>query len=144
MSQSTYTGPQFSDVQVGDELPLLKLKPVDRTMLALYAGASGDHNPIHIDLDFARKSRAPDVFAHGMLSAAYLGRLLTGWVPQQQIRHFSVRFVGITQLGHVPHLTGRIAEKFEVDGEKRVRLEINCSNQHGEPKLVGEAIVALV
>ena len=67
---------QFSDIQVGDEIPLLKLQPVNRTILALYCGASGDHNPIHVDLDFARKSRMDDVFAHGMLSAAYLGRCL--------------------------------------------------------------------
>ncbi|WP_397448636.1 MaoC/PaaZ C-terminal domain-containing protein [Pseudomonas sp. NA-150] len=135
--------PLFSDVQVGDALPLIKLRPVNRTMLALYAGASGDHNQIHIDIDFARKARVPDVFAHGMLSAAYLGRLLTSWVPQQQIRRLAMRFTGITQIGHIPHLTGHVAEKFEVDGEKRVRLHIKCSNQYGEDKLVGEAVVAL-
>ena len=88
----------------------------------MYCGASGDHNPIHVDIDFARKSRMPDVFAHGMLSAAYLGRLLTHWVPQQQVRSLSIRFTGITQLGHVPTCTGVITEKFEENGEKRVRL----------------------
>ncbi|TDF84170.1 dehydratase [Pseudomonas sp. H9] len=135
--------PQYSDVQVGTVLPLLRLRPVNRTMLALYAGASGDHNQIHIDIDFARKARVPDVFAHGMLSAAYLGRLLTIWVPQSQIRSFSMRFVGITQIGHIPHLTGHITEKFEADGEKRVRLQIQCANQYGEAKVVGEAVIAL-
>ncbi|MDT4845664.1 MaoC like domain protein [compost metagenome] len=137
------TIPKFNDVQVGDELPLMKLRPINRTMLALYAGASGDHNQIHIDIDFARKARMPDVFAHGMLSAAYLGRLLTSWVPQSRIRKLAVRFVGITQLGHIPHLSGRIVEKFEEDGEQRVRLDIQCANQYGEPKLLGEAVVAL-
>ncbi|MCY1249099.1 hypothetical protein D9M72_626020 [compost metagenome] len=78
-----------------------------------------------------------------MLSVAYLGRLLTNWVPQQQIRSLAVRFVGITQIGHIPHLTGRVVEKFEADGEKRVHLEIQCANQYGEPKLVGDAVVAL-
>lgn len=143
MTHSPSYGPQYSDVQVGTELPLLKLRPVDRTTLALYAGASGDHNQIHIDIDFARKARVPDVFAHGMLSAAYLGRLLTSWVAQAQIRSLSMRFVGITQIGHIPHLTGRITEKFEADGEKRVRLQIQCANQYDEPKVVGEAVVAL-
>jgi acyl dehydratase len=135
--------PQFSELQVGDALPSLQLPPINRTTLALYAGASGDHNQVHIDLDFARRSRQPDVFAHGMLSAAYLGRLLTGWVPQTQIRNLSMRFVGITQLGHIPHLTGRIVEKYEADGEKRVRLQIQCNNQYGEPRLIGDAVVAL-
>ena len=134
---------QFSDIQVGDEIPLLKLQPVNRTILALYCGASGDHNPIHVDLDFARKSRMDDVFAHGMLSAAYLGRLLTAWVPQSQMRSLSVRFTGITQLGHLPTCTGKVIEKFEEAGERRVRLALRCANQYGEEKLAGEAVVAL-
>ena len=143
MTLSNTTHVQFSDIQIGDVIPQLELQPVNRTTLALYCGASGDHNPIHIDIDFARKSRMPDVFAHGMLSAAYLGRLLTQWVPQQQVRSLSIRFTGITQLGHIPTCTGTITDKFEENGEKRVRLQIRCANQYGEEKLVGEAVVAL-
>ncbi|CAI8886465.1 MaoC family dehydratase [Pseudomonas serbica] len=143
MTLSNTTHVQFSDIQIGDVIPQLELQPVNRTTLALYCGASGDHNPIHIDIDFARKSRMPDVFAHGMLSAAYLGRLLTQWVPQQQVRSLSIRFTGITQLGHIPTCTGTITDKFEENGEKRVRLQIRCANQYGEEKLAGEAVVAL-
>ena len=132
------------DIRVGHELPPLLLPAVNRTTLALYAGASGDHNQVHIDLDFARKARQPDVFAHGMLSMAYLGRLLTGWVPQQQIRSLTVRFTGITQLGHIPTCHGRVIELFAVDGERRARLAIRCINQYGDEKLVGEASVALL
>ena len=66
----------------------------------------------------------PDVFAHGMLSMAYLGRLLTGWVDQRQLRGFGVRFVGITHLGHEITCSGHVVEKFEADGERRVKLEI--------------------
>ncbi|UVE19603.1 MaoC family dehydratase [Pseudomonas sp. LS44] len=135
--------PRYSEVQVGDQLPPLVLPPVNRTTLALYAGASGDHNQVHIDLDFARKSGQPDVFAHGMLSAAYLGRLLTSWVPQPRIRSLSVRFVGITHLGHIPTCTGTVIEKFEQNGEPRIRIELSCCNQYGEPRLTGEAVVAL-
>jgi acyl dehydratase len=134
---------EYSAVQVGDEIPLLRLRPINRTTLALYCGASGDHNPIHVDIDFARRARMPDVFAHGMLSAAYLGRLLTGWVPQSQVRSLSVRFTGITQLGHLPTCTGKVIEKFSEAGEQRVRLALRCANQYGEEKLAGEAIVAL-
>ncbi|WP_137921014.1 MaoC family dehydratase [Hydrogenophaga sp. 2FB] len=135
--------PSFKDVNVGDTLPALRVAPINRTTLALYAGASGDHNPIHIDIDFARQSRMPDVFAHGMLSAAYVARIVTDWVAQPQVRALSMRFTGITQLGHEPTVTGRIAEKFEADGEQRVRVELKCSNQHGEDKIVGEAVLAL-
>src|ERR1700720_167590 len=74
----------------------LAMDTITRAQLALYAGASGDHNPIHIDIDFAKQAGMPDVFAHGMLSMAYLGRLLSNWVPQEAIRSFAVRFVAIT------------------------------------------------
>ncbi|WP_321961523.1 MaoC family dehydratase [Paraburkholderia sp. J7] len=134
---------RFDDIKAGDTLPPLTLPPVNRTTLALFAGASGDHNAVHIDIDYARRAGMPDVFAHGMLSMAWLGRLLTQWVDQRQLRHFGVRFVGITHLGHQITCTGRVVEKFEVDGEKRVRLEIQTSNQYGEPRVVGDAVVAL-
>lgn len=126
-------------VQVGDALPALTLPPVNRTTLALFAGASGDHNPIHIDLDFARRAGMPDVFAHGMLGMAWLGRLLTQWVPQAQLRRFDVRFQGITHLGHVITCHGRVMEK-TAEG---VRVEIRSTNQHGEDKILGDAWVAL-
>ncbi|WP_316149075.1 MaoC family dehydratase [Cupriavidus sp. BIC8F] len=133
----------FDQVKVGDTLPPLTLEPINRTTLALFAGASNDHNPIHIDTDYARKAGMPDVFAHGMLSMAYLGRLLTQWVDQRQLRQFGVRFVGITHLGHRITCTGRVVEKLEIEGEKRVKLEIQTANQYGESKILGDAVVAL-
>ena len=89
----------FDAVNVGDALPAFDLPPVSRLGLALYCGASGDHNPIHVDIDFAKSAGMPDVFAHGMLSMAWLGRLLTNWVPQTALRDYSVRFAAITQVG---------------------------------------------
>ena len=133
----------LNTVGVGDELPPLQLPPVDRTALALFAGASGDHNAIHIDIDVARRAGLPDVFAQGMLGMAWLGRLLTGWAPQHQLRQFDVRFQGITHLGNALRCSGRVVDKSMQDGELRVRIELRCENQHGQTKIVGEAIVAL-
>ncbi|SFQ15061.1 Acyl dehydratase [Variovorax sp. PDC80] len=137
------TAPNHHTVQVGDELPPLQLPPVDRTTLALFAGASGDHNPIHIDIDFARRAGMPDVFAQGMLGMAWLGRLLTQWAPQSQLRRFDVRFQGLTHLGHAVRCTGRVVEKLERDGERCVRVEVSSTNQHGQVRIAGEALVAL-
>jgi acyl dehydratase len=135
--------PRFDEVAVGDALPPLTLPALDRTTLALYAGASGDHNPIHIDIDVARRAGLPDVIGHGMLSMAWLGRLLTNWAPQSALRRFDVRFQGITHLGNVITCSGRIVEKLEHDGERLVRIELAAVNQHGERKTAGEALVAL-
>ena len=88
-------------VSVGEKIPDLVIEPVTRSTLALYAGASGDHNPIHIDLDFARKAGMNDVFAHGMLIMAYLGRAITNIAPQSSLRNFNVRFSSITNVGNV-------------------------------------------
>jgi acyl dehydratase len=130
-------------VKIGDELPALQLPPVDRTTLALFAGASGDHNPIHIDIDFARKAGMPDVFAHGMLGMAWLGRLVTNWAPQSQLRQFNARFQGITHLGHAVRCSGRVVEKLEHEGERCVRVEVQSANQYGQTRIVGDALIAL-
>ena len=133
----------FDSINPGDELPVLAKPAIDRTTLALFAGASNDHNPIHIDIDFARKAGMDDVFAHGMLSMAYLGQLLTNWVPQTALRNFGVRFGSITNLGNEITCSGKVVDKFEEEGEKRVRLELQAADQNGDVKLIGQAIVAL-
>jgi acyl dehydratase len=137
------TSSRFETVNVGDELPALQLPPVNRTTLALFAGASGDHNPIHIDIDFARKAGMADVFAHGMLGMAWVGRLVTNWVPQARLRRFDARFQGITHVGNAIRCTGRVVEKLQRNGENCVRIELRSSNQFGQVKIAGEALVAL-
>ena len=134
---------RYDDLQVGDELPPLQAAAITRLTLALYCGASGDHNAIHLDTDYARKAGMADVFAHGMLSMAYLGRLLTQWADQRQLREFGVRFLGITHLGHQITCTGTVVERFEVDGEQRIKVEVRTTNQYGDTKIVGDAVIAL-
>lgn len=133
----------LESVSVGDMLPPLSLPPVTRTMLALYAGASGDHNPIHVDVDFARAAGMPDVFAHGMLVMAWLGRLLTNWAPQRELREFGVRFSAMTHVGERITCTGRVVDKQERDGERQVKVEVKSMNDAGELKVVGDAWIAL-
>jgi acyl dehydratase len=117
--------------------------PITRTTLALYAGASGDHNPIHIDSDAARESGFPDVFAQGMLGMAYLGRLLTDRVPLGQIRSFSTRFLAVIRLGDALVGTGSVKERLAEGGEQRARILLELVDQNGEVKLAGQAVVAL-
>lgn len=133
----------YDSVSVGDELPPLALPLLIRAQLALYADASNDRNPIHVDVDFARAAGMPDVVAHGLLSMAWLGRLLTNWAPQRDLREFSVRFSAITHVGERIVCTGRIAEKLERDGERLVRVAVTTANEAGEVKVSGDAYVAL-
>jgi acyl dehydratase len=132
------TLPEWDDVQVGDPLPTLELPPLSRLTLALYCGASGDHNPIHVDSDFAKVSGMPDVFAHGMLSAAWLARVLTDWLPQSAIRSLHVRFAAMTQVGERITCTGRVSEK----GDRCARVQLQTANADGVIKLSAEALIA--
>ena len=138
----THSLASYNALCVGDAIPSLTLPPLSRLTLALYCGASGDHNPIHVDSDFARSAGMPDVFAHGMLSMAWLARVLTNWVPQSAIRDYSVRFAAITQVAETITCTGVVTEKFELDGERRVRLSLTTANAQGQVKLSGDAVVA--
>ena len=129
-------------LSIGDTFNLTK-EPVSRTTLALFAGASGDHNPIHIDLDFVRKAGLDDVFAHGMLGMAYLGQLLTNNFSQEKIKKYSAKFISITQIGAEFSLTGHIIDEIILDGEKCFKIEIKAEDQYQDAKIAGEAIIAL-
>ncbi len=122
---------------VGAELPPLTVSPITRTTLALFAGASGDHNPIHIDIDAARAAGHDDVFAQGMLPMAYLGRLISGWVPQERIRSFGVRFLAITPVHGTPTCTGRVVSV----GDAELTLELGVHLADGTQTLHGTAVV---
>jgi acyl dehydratase len=123
-------------VNAGDTLTL-EAPRITRTALALYAGASGDHNPVHIDIDACHEVGIPDVFAHGMLSMAYLGRLLTDWVPQERIRSYSVRFSAITPVNATPVCRGTVT-KVE-DG--CAHLDLTVTLPDGTVTLQGSAVV---
>ncbi|MBO9397768.1 MaoC family dehydratase [Shimia sp. R9_2] len=127
--------------QVGDHLPPLTFGPISRKTLALYAGASADHNPIHIDLDFAREAGMDDVFAHGMLSMAQLGRLVTGWAGQSRLRGLSSRFTAITPVGATVTCTGTVSDRLEQHGRVLLTLALAAHIDDGTRTLRGEAKV---
>ena len=130
------------EIVPGTELPTLIPPPVSRLTLALYAGASGDHNPIHVDPDFAREHGLDDVIAHGMLAAAYLGRVLTNWVPQAAIHSFNVRFAGMMHVHDQLTCRGTVTEIMDQDGESLARVELTATSADGTVKVTGEAVIA--
>lgn len=133
----------WNDIKVGDVLPTHDAGPITRTVLGLYAGGSGDHNPMHIDSDFVKKGGMQDVFAHGMLSMAYLAQLLTKRFRSEQIRSYGVRFASITPVNAKISCQGKVVDKFQAEGENRIRLELQTVTDKGAVTLQGEAVVAI-
>ena len=131
----------LNNASVGDKIPDLVIEPITRSTLALYAGASGDHNPIHIDLDVAKESGMKDVFAHGMLIMAYLGKAVTNIVPQSNLKNFSVRFSSITNIGDILTCSGKVKKIDKNNSKKTIVLDLIVSDEFGDMKISGVAII---
>lgn len=128
---------------IGDRVVHKVFAPISRHTLALYCGASGDTNPMHVDIDFAKAAGYDDVFCHGMLVMAYLGQAVTDAFPPGGLRSFTTRFVAITQLGARITCEGHVTDVLEQRGERRARISLAATDEAGQLKLKGEAIVAL-
>jgi len=131
----------LDNASVGDKIPDLVIEPITRPTLALYAGASGDHNPMHIDLDFAKEAGMKDVFAHGMLIMAYLGRAVTNIVPQSNLKNFNVRFSSITNIGDILTCSGEVTKIDKNNSKKTIVLDLIVSDEFGDIKISGAATI---
>jgi len=131
----------LDNASVGDKIPDLVIEPITRPTLALYAGASGDHNPMHIDLDFAKETGMKDVFAHGMLIMAYLGRAVTNIVPQSNLKNFNVRFSSITNIGDILTCSGEVNKIDKNNSKNTIVLDLIVSDEFGDIKISGAATI---
>ena len=128
--------------KVGDKLAEVVHGPLTRTDLALFAGASADHMRLHIDSDYAKAAGFEDVFAHGMLSLAYLAQVVTGTFPPETVRELSTRFLAITPLHATVHCTGEIVEILEAQSGRLARVDLRA-RANGSLTLQGSALVVL-
>ncbi|MCB1141681.1 MAG: MaoC family dehydratase [Leptospiraceae bacterium] len=133
---------EFDKLEIGQELPVLKLEAIKHADLVRYAGASGDFNPIHNDKDFAISNGLDGTIAHGMYVMAQIGRLCTNWVDQRQIRFFGVKFKAMTKLGQVLTCKGTVKRKKEDNGERLVTVSVEAVDAGGEVKAGGDLIIS--
>jgi len=132
----------FDDVSQGDVAPEVS-QELGRTDLVMYAGASGDFNPMHHDEVAAQAAGLPSVFGHGMFTMGLLGKAITDYVGVGNLRLYKVRFTKQTWPGEqlTTHIT--VAKKYDEGDEHRVDLECEVVNQDGEAKVSGLAVAAL-
>ncbi|MCX7568753.1 MaoC/PaaZ C-terminal domain-containing protein [Tumebacillus sp. DT12] len=133
------------DFQPGDALPELTKPTVTKTQLVMYSGASGDFNPIHTVEEYAQEVGLGGVIAHGMLTMAFVGQLLTEWIGLDgQMEGFKVRFTGMVRPGDVITCSGRVTERLETDGTLRLVCKVQAITQQGEVAMKGTATVAVL
>jgi acyl dehydratase len=132
----------FENIAVGDEIPVLEKQPTPR-QLVMYAGASGDYNPIHFDRDAAAARGLPGIVVHGQLVSACLMQLLTDWLGiDGTLKKYAVSYKAMTFPGERLLLRGVVAKKSET-GDGLVTLSIWAENPRGEKTVTGSATVQL-
>jgi acyl dehydratase len=132
-------------VKVGDSREETVLSNLSRTQLVMYAGASGDYNPVHSDEIFATKIAGyPTVFAHGMLSMGATGRMLTNWVGDGRLTKYGVRFVSQVWPGDTLTARGTVTAIREENGETLADIQVVTVNQDGKEVVSGYACARLV
>lgn len=132
----------FDDVAIGDTAPERR-HTLTRTDLVVYAGASGDFNPMHHDEVQAQAFGMPSVFGHGMFSAGLLASALTDYVGVGNVRRYGVRFAKQTwpddELTTRITVTGKRAE----DGDNLIDLDCALLNGQGDAVVTGQATAVL-
>jgi 3-hydroxybutyryl-CoA dehydratase len=133
----------FDELREGLQLPEVK-KAVSQQNINLYAEASRDFNPVHINEEFAKKTPLGGTVAHGMLILAYISEMMTNAFGENWISggRLDVRFKAAARPGDTITASGKVM-KIEKNGEQtRVRCSVTCSNEKGEVIITGEAVVS--
>jgi acyl dehydratase len=128
----------YEDVAEGDAGPSLS-HLLTRTDLVMYAGASGDFNPMHHDDTIAAQVGNPSVFGHGMLSMGLAARVVKDWFGAEAVRVLKVRFAKQVWPGDVLTCVATVTGTREENGETLVDLDLSVTNQNGDRAITGSA-----
>ena len=127
---------QASELNVGDTHTERLVEDLKRTQIVMYAGASGDYNPVHTDEEFTTKVAGyPSVFAHGMLTMGITGKMVTNYVGDGRLTEYGVRFTSQVFPGDTLDATATVVGV--TNGI--VDLDITTVNQNGVEVLKGTA-----
>lgn len=131
----------IEELRVGDAAEMAKT--VTESDIALFAGVTGDFNPVHVDAVAAERSMFGERIAHGMLSAGFISAVLGMRLPGPGSVYLSqtLRFTKPVRIGDT--VTARVEVLEVIAAKRRVRLATTCRNQRGETVVDGEAVVMI-
>lgn len=129
------------EIKVGDTYSEMIVEDLKRTQIVQYAGTSGDYNPLHTDDKFTNEVAGyPGVFAHGMLSMAMTGKMLTNFVGDGTLKKYGVRFTNQVWPGDSLEGTATIMTIKEENNETLAEIAIETKNQDGVTVITGSAV----
>lgn len=132
------------ELTVGQSLPRLFKKPVTKTQLVMYSGASGDFNPIHTIEEYAQSAGLGGVIAHGMLTMAFVGQMLTDTIGLDgNLLKFSVRFKEMVRPGDVVTCEGTVVGVRDEEAQRVAVCNISASTGLEKVIVSGKAEFAI-
>ncbi len=133
-----------SPIKAGEELSGFR-RMVTQDRVTAYAHASGDHNPIHLDEEFAASTRFGQRIAHGMLSLAFVWEMLSINYPSTWHKGGTVktRFTSPVVPGEEVVVGGSVKRLRTMDGNEFVECDVAVTRPNGEKALTGSATVPL-
>lgn len=126
-------------LQVGDTAS--QTKTITDTDIHAFADLMGDHNPVHLDDDYAQKTRFGRRIAHGMLSASLISAVLANQLPGEGTVYLSQTLQFVAPVFPGDTVTARVTITKIREDKGIVTLATLCTNQRDEPLIKGEAVV---
>ncbi len=132
----------FPELHIDTILPELR-KTVRQENINLYAKASGDNNPIHLDPEFGKKMQLGGTVAHGMMILAYVSEYMTAnfgksWLTTGKL---NIRFKDPAKPDDSITVFGRVTQISDDGNQSKVNCEIICQNQNNQPIIIGDTEV---
>ena len=133
---------RYEDLTLGQAAEFSKT--VTETDVVLFAGITGDFNPLHIDEVTAAGSRFEGRIAHGMLTASLISTVIGMHLPGPGCVYLgqTLRFTRPVRIGDTVTVRAEVLEL--VPEKRRARLATTCRNQRGETVVDGEATVMVL
>jgi 3-hydroxybutyryl-CoA dehydratase len=129
----------YDEIKTGDDASLSVT--ITEAHIVLYAGITGDVNPVHVDAEHAKESMFGERIAHGMLVggliSAVLGTKLPG--PNSIYLGQDLRFTAPVKIGDTVTVVVTVTEKR--DDKRIIKLSTTVSNQRGEVVIDGSAVI---
>jgi 3-hydroxybutyryl-CoA dehydratase len=124
---------------VGDSAEITK--KIEQADIDAFASVTGDHNPVHVDAEFARTTRFGKRIAHGMLTASLISAVLANKLPGEGSVYLGQTLKFVAPVFPGDEITARVTVKEIREDKPIMKLETICLNQRGEVVIRGEAIV---
>ena len=128
-------------MKVGDSAEITKT--IEQSDIDAFARVTGDHNPVHVDEEFAKTTRFGRRIAHGMLTASLISAVLANHLPGEGSVYLGQTLQFVAPVFPGDEITARVTVREIREGKPILKLETVCVNQREETVIRGEATVLI-